>query len=87
MKSFKDLSKVKNIGVVLLAILLFPITLLVLSCRLLVKGVKAKKVGKIVGGAVLSVLSLFFAIAIYTPTENVVKLISIKSLVSLSEFQ
>ena len=70
MKKFKDLSKKKKALVVVGGILLFPITLIVLSVASLIRNIKNKKVIKSVLSAICVVFSFAFFSAFTESSES-----------------
>ena len=74
-EKFKSLSKGKKIIVGVLAFILLPIVLLALGVELLLKGIKAKKIGKAILGA-------FLAISMITPSLSILNLYSISTMIS-----
>lgn len=66
LQKFKNLSKGKKIVVGIIAFILLPITLLALGIDLTINGFKNKKIGKIIGGLVLTIFMLF----VFIPSGN-----------------
>lgn len=65
-EQFKNLSKQKKLIVGAIAILLFPITFILIFSELTINGFKENRIGKIIGGVFLILL----VFGIFTPTDN-----------------
>ena len=77
-EKFKSLSKGKKIIVGVLAFILLPIVLLALGVELLLKGIKAKKIGK-------AILGGFLTISMITPSLSILNLYSISTKISSND--